>query len=178
MKGKVNMILEPEYAKNIIVGVVYNNEFSWYVTDKELWFLDYYKYNKAFDALGIELYDEVVDERKGITILDSNNANNFLNKIDQYLVTSNQLKHLLLEKRKVKDEKEDLLDYSPSLFVDFDNRTLMSLFPEPASFEAYVPNDWEGKYEDFTRCISEKDIYWLDKFKNNLLKSDRMGNYE
>ena len=32
------MILEPLYAENIIVGIIYTNEFRWYVTDKELWF--------------------------------------------------------------------------------------------------------------------------------------------
>ena len=32
-------MLEPIYAENVIVGVVYKKQFQWYVTDRELWYL-------------------------------------------------------------------------------------------------------------------------------------------
>ena len=35
------MKLGPEYCENIVVCVKYRNNYEWYVTDKELWYLDY-----------------------------------------------------------------------------------------------------------------------------------------
>ena len=65
------MVLEPIYAENIIVAVIHNNEFKWYVTDKELWFLDYNKLDNEYETLGIEVEDEYeADERKGIKVLN------------------------------------------------------------------------------------------------------------
>ena len=59
------MVLEPLYAENIIVGVIYNKKFKWYVTDKELWFLDYNKLDNECETLGISVEDEYeADARK------------------------------------------------------------------------------------------------------------------
>jgi len=33
------------------------------------------------------------------------------------------------------------------------------MFPEPASYEEYVPEEWQGKYEDFTELIPESQKY-------------------
>lgn len=37
------MELLPEYCKNVIVGVIHKNVFSWYVTEIGIWYLDYNK---------------------------------------------------------------------------------------------------------------------------------------
>lgn len=55
------MLLEPTYAENIIVGVVYNNAWNWYVTEKDVWFLDYNKLDEAYKAKGFQL-DDFIDE--------------------------------------------------------------------------------------------------------------------
>ena len=43
------------------------------------------------------------------------------------------------------------------------------MFPEPASYENYVPKRLSGTYEDFTEFIPTSEKYWIDKFNNNLL---------
>ncbi|PGX89552.1 hypothetical protein COE15_27850, partial [Bacillus cereus] len=80
-----------------------------------------------------------------------------------------ELNYLLLENIKNKIEGEDLLDFSPVLLINFDDKKLYSMFPEPASYEEYVPKDWNGKYEDFTELIPKLEKYWIDEFNNNLL---------
>lgn len=34
-------MIKPLYAENIIVGVKYKNKFNWYITEPDLWYLDY-----------------------------------------------------------------------------------------------------------------------------------------
>ncbi|NWK70097.1 hypothetical protein HWX41_13720 [Bacillus paramycoides] len=164
------MVLEPLYAENIIVAVIYNNEFKWYVTDKELWFLDYNKLDNAYKNLGVRIQDnDETEERNGIEVLDNKNIEVFLPRINKYKTTKEELNYLLLKNIKSKNAGEDLLDLSPVLLINFDNKILYSMFPEPASYEEYVPKDWIGKYEDFTEFIPKSEKYWIDEFHNNLL---------
>ena len=163
------MILEPLYAENIIVAVIYNNEFRWYVTDKELWFLDYNTLDNAYKNLGVSIEDnDETEERNGIKVLDNENVEVFLQRINKYNTTKEELNYLLLENIKSKHAGEDLLDFSPVLLINFDDKILYSMFPEPASYEEYVPKDWNGKYEDFTKLIPKSEKYWIDAFNNNL----------
>lgn len=75
------MVLEPLYAENIIVAVIYNNKFKWYVTDKELWFLDYNKLDSVYKNLGISIEDNnEPEERVGLKVLDNENVVTILNE--------------------------------------------------------------------------------------------------
>lgn len=163
------MVLEPLYAENIIVAIIYNNEFKWYVTDKELWFLDYNKLDNAYRNLGISIQDNnEPEERSGIKVVGNENVDVFLQRVNKYIATKEELNYLLLENIESKSEGEDLLDLSPVLLIDFNNKRLYSMFPEPASYEEYVPKGWSGKYKDFTELIPKSEKYWIDKFNNNL----------
>ncbi len=44
--------------------------------------------------------------------------------------------------RKEADKEDDLLDFAPSLLVNFDQRQLSSQYPELIRFEIYVPDNW------------------------------------
>ncbi|TKI81216.1 hypothetical protein FC699_34140, partial [Bacillus wiedmannii] len=101
------MILEPLYAENIIVAVIYNNEFRWYVTDKELWFLDYNKLDNAYKNLGVSIEDnDETEERNGIKVLDNENVEVFLQRINKYNTPKEELNYLLLENIKSKHAGE------------------------------------------------------------------------
>ncbi|PGM91388.1 hypothetical protein [Bacillus cereus] len=163
------MILEPLYTENIIVAVIYNNEFKWYVTDKELWYLDYNKLTNTYNSLGVSISDyEEAEERNGIKVLNTENIKVFLSRINKYITTKEELNYLLLENIKSNIDGEDLLDFSPVLLINFDDKILYSMFPEPASYEEYIPKDWYGKYDDFTELIPKTERYWIDELNNNL----------
>lgn len=128
------MILEPIYAENIIVGVIYNNKFKWYVTERELWFMDYYK----LDSNNEEIDDEdLPDERQGLSVLNSDNANIFLQRIIENEASIDGLNNLLCKCIENRIEKDEVLNYSPCLLVNFDDKTLLSIYPELISFENY-----------------------------------------
>ncbi|MGG4385513.1 hypothetical protein ABEX08_26250 [Priestia megaterium] len=161
-------MLEPIYAENVIVGVIHKKQFQWYVTDRELWYLDYVKFAQAFEShLAVDEYIE--PERKGIEILSSENAELFLKRIQSYKADAATLLKLFEDKIE-SGEEEDVLDFIPSFLVDFDQKVFYSLFPEPASFEEYVPSDWKRTYEDFTALIPETEKYWINKDGESLFE--------
>lgn len=163
------MVLEPLYAENIIVAVIYKDEFKWYVTDKELWFLDYNKLDNESETLDIGVEEEYeADERKGIKILNRDNADIFLQRINKDIATTEELNSLLCKCIESRTESDEILNYSPVLLVNFDDEILYSMFPEPESYEEYVPKEWSSKYEEFTELIPKSQKYWIDKFNNNL----------
>ncbi|GAB1781786.1 MULTISPECIES: hypothetical protein [Priestia] len=163
-------MLEPIYAENVIVGVIHKKQFQWYVTDRELWYLDYVKFAQAFENEGDLAVDEYIEpERKGMEILSSENAGLFLKRIESYKGDAATLLKLFEDKIE-SGEEEDVLDFIPSFLVDFDQKVFYSLFPEPASFEEYVPSDWKGTYEDFTGLIPETEKYWVNKDGESLFE--------
>lgn len=69
-------MIKPLYAENIIVGVKYKNKFNWYITEPDLWYLDY-------DQAGYAP-SEYPEERKGIRIFKWDYNSRFLERIEEY----------------------------------------------------------------------------------------------
>lgn len=67
------------------------------------------------------------------------------------------LKKLWLE---FKNDDEEKINYMPSLYIDFDNKELISMYPEPASYEDYVPEGWKSEFKDFMDLIPKEYCYW------------------
>ena len=79
------MKIQIEYGETIIVAVVFHNKWSWYVTEKEYWFLDLTKLEKAFLIKGYGLPNlGDYSDRFDIGILDENSADKFLNEISEF----------------------------------------------------------------------------------------------
>lgn len=163
------MNLQPDYMENIIVGVLLNDKFSWYVSDKDLWFLDYSKMIQSFEKKGFEIdVENIDDKRKGMIILDTENAAEFLKRIEINKVTSSELHSALLANRTQLDDTWQY-DYRPSLYINFDKKNFYSSYSEPASFEDYMPNLWVAEYQSFDNLIPREQRYWLDSNHKNLL---------
>lgn len=141
--------------EQIIIYVICNGESKWYISDKELWYLDYKKRIETYRKIGWEIKEEYIDERRrNMLCLDENNALLFLKKIAEDECSTPNLRKLFFN-----NQDED--DYQPSLYVDFDKKILYSMYVEPASYEDYVPKDWYAKYENFLNLIPVEKCYWL-----------------
>jgi hypothetical protein len=68
---------------------------------------------------------------------------------------------MLVDRVSVASSWEDVADFCPALMVNFDQRRLLSLFPEMIKFEDYVPYGWYGKYDDFYPEIPQEQRYWI-----------------
>ena len=162
------MLLEPSMTENIIVGVRWKNHFRWYVTEKEIWFMDLDKMEAVTEEKWKELdlplsklvYGAEDPEREGIPILDENTIELFSQRIAEYAVPVDELRELL-EFCIATESREDVFyTFLPSLYLDFDNRCLYSMYTEPSSFEYYVPQNWTGEYFSFLDIIEKDQRYW------------------
>ncbi|MCM3783500.1 hypothetical protein M3231_10980 [Neobacillus mesonae] len=146
------MKLNPEYAQTLIVGVIFRNTWNWYVTEREYWFLN------------VEMED-----RFGIEVLDETTASEFLGHITELRVPTSDLRQLL--NSLTISQNDDLLEYYPAIYVNFDKRIFYSSFPEPMSFEHYAPPGWTSEYRSFLDNVPEEEKYWMmdgaDFFEEN-----------
>jgi len=155
------MVPEPEYAQNIVVGVLFQHSFAWYITTRDYWYLDITKYKDALRAFGyphpiLEDYSARFD----IAILDEHTAESFLVHVVDQRVPASALTQMMLD-RKVHDTYNDLLDFVPCFLVDFDQRQFSSLYPEMIRFERYIPEGWIGSFRDFLSDVPIEERYWI-----------------
>ena len=159
-------MLEPIYANTIIVGCIKEEKLTWYITEKDIWYMDFDRLERAYQLKGINFFiDE--NERFGLRIINKDTEEKFLKAIEEFVVAP-QMLNSQIKQRIMNDINDDLLDFQPSLLLDFDKHILYSMFPEPASYEKYVSDEWVGVYEDFTKKINKRDQYWLDMNGKNL----------
>jgi hypothetical protein len=160
------MFPEPEYAQNIVVGVIFHNTFAWYVTDRGDWYLDYTKWDRALLASGYKnspLGDH--SSRFDIAILNEETAEDFLTHRADKQVPASALSQMMVARSEA-DQEDELLDFAPCLLVNFDQRQLFSQYPEMIRFEAWVPDGWTGAYRDFLPEVPENAKYWIVNGQN------------
>jgi len=87
--------LEPEYAQNIVVGVIFQRTFAWYVTDKEYWYLDYPKFDRASQASGPPKTYPNDSYRFGIPVLNETTAERFLARIANHRIPAAVLSQMM-----------------------------------------------------------------------------------
>lgn len=158
----------PEAYKKIIVGLKWNGQFSWYVSEKEMWFLDETILEKEYEQwcreknLPLDFAVSKDDERYGILVLSEKNIQLFLPRIAKYAATVDDLQEYLKLSMEIDTPDDVFYEYMPSLYIDFDEKTLYSMYTEPASFENYVPANWRGYHQDFLDLIEPRERFWFE----------------
>ena len=115
-------MIEIDLNEQFIIYVVYKGCGKWYISDKEIWYLDYQKRIEAYRKRGYEIKEEYIDEeRRDLLYVDEKNALLFLKRIEEDECSTGDLKELFLQ-----NQEED--DYMPSLYVNFDKKLLYSIF--------------------------------------------------
>ena len=154
------MKLAPEHCLNIVVGTINKGLFQWYVTEKEVWFLDAVDWAEGFGEEASQEESDIVDA------LVEGNSQPFLRTIEGFEVNKDDLKSCL------DITAIDSLDRDaslPVLLVDFDQKQLVNSFYEPSgTFDQYVPDGWNGVYlgaDELMHMIPEAERYWPDPGK-------------
>lgn len=147
---------EIEYAKDVIVGVRFEGRWFWYASSIEYWFLDYRKWGALFGES--ESKAENAQSRFGIPVVTKRMARRFLEHMQPYLISTDELRRMLRKHRA--ESPDEYVEYLPSLLVDFDRETFKSNYYEPVYPEKYVPDDWTGTYENFLDEVPESERYW------------------
>jgi len=151
------MYREVEYGVHVIVATRHRGRWSWYISEKEDWFLDQQKFGEAFEELSRK---PAPPPDREIEIVNEKTAETFLAQMQPYAVDSKEL-GAMVAARLAEGSEEDVRDLCPHLLVDFDERYLASMYPEPASFEDFVPDGWIGEYTDFRHRIPPAERYWV-----------------
>ncbi|GAA4457589.1 hypothetical protein [Rurimicrobium arvi] len=140
---------------NIIVLTKLDNRYNWFCSDKVFWIMDYVKYTHQFDPT-----DNDYSERFDIGILDEKTAAHFLENMEEYSCSIEELKSLFAASLPLTsfDEAYHLF---PKLFVDFDSKKLLSVYSEALMLENYAPEGWSSKYGTFTDDIPTEQKYWV-----------------
>lgn len=68
--------------------------------------------------------------RFGIEVVNESTQKRFLDNIREYKISSEELKKMLMEETDLNEK----LAFTPSVFIDFDNKVFISCFVEPSSF--------------------------------------------
>ena len=146
------------FDEQIIVYVIHNGEGNWYISDKEIWFLDYSKRLDVFKNIGYEIKEEYVDERRrDLLCLDENSAHLFMKRIESERCSISTLKELV----SCNDDRFFKSDFCPSLYIDFDKCEMFSMYSEYAAYENYAPVGWKAKYKRFLDMIPREKQYWI-----------------
>ena len=161
-EGANKVKYKPKYGEYIIVLVQYRNSYQWFVTDKDIWFLDLRKLINAYMENGFHIpYPNDFSERFNIPVVDEDTAKEFFENIRDQEVKVEEFQNMLEH-----DIDIDVSDMYPALYVNFDQKVFISCYPEPASYELYIPDGWNGHYQDFIKDVPEKYRYWMIEGKN------------
>lgn len=151
----------PEYAETLITAIKYKGKFCWYVSNKSFWYLDLRKFTLAMLRVQKATEEDLEDysERCNIDIVNEHRAEEFIRAMEEYRVETEELRAWIVDNKL--ETIEELWDVVPVILVDFDQKTLWTQYPEMIAFERYVPEGWEGKYEEFWDQVPKNERYWL-----------------
>ncbi len=176
------MEFHPQYAENIIVFIVCDDVRSWYVTEKDYWYLDLIKLHSemvnAYSESKMQLpagYIDDFSERHDIAVLNKDTAKDFLESIGSLRATVEELRELFVDSVVISEDDDALLDFVPSLYVDFDKSILYSYYPEMIEFEKYIPSGWKGEYRNFFPLIPSELRYWVVDGKDIFSEVDSLS---
>lgn len=142
-----------DFNEDIIVYAIYKGEAHWYITYKELWYLNHHVLIEAYRKRGLAFDINLVDEiRRDLLGMDDNQIPIFLERIKNDICSNEELEELYNN-----NLDEELF---PSLYVDFDKKKFISMYNEMVSYEDYMPDGWDSEYGDFWPLIPPEDIYW------------------
>lgn len=140
----------------IIVLVKYKNEYSWFVSQREIWFFNTKKRIDAYKKLGYEVKIEWLHPiKQELLVINDSNFNVFYERIQKYKVSVSFMQELFQNA-----EEENKGFYYPSLFVNADEKIFYSFYQEYESFEDFAPENWTAKYQNFYSEIPQNLIYW------------------
>ena len=141
--------------EQIVVYAVFNGIGRWYISCKDVWFLDYTKWIESFRKAGYEIRMEYLnDTRQDLLDLNEKTVPVFMCRVEEDMCTAEQLREIYF----ANNEDPDCL---PSLYADFDKKVLYSVYTEPASYEDFAPSDWQAEYSDFHNLIPADEQYWV-----------------
>ena len=163
----MNVNVEPDSE---VVAIVYrHNAWTYYVTEDDVWVMDWVAWKRAFALRGFAVLQEDSADRFAVQILNEDTADQFFAAIADCAVSPGDLRDTL--RRQTSHKWDDVQHLFPTVFADFDNKRLYSAARSGIGYEHYVAPDWVGSFEDFYERIPSDYQYWIDGNVNYLRRA-------
>ncbi len=108
-----------------------------------------------------EATDKGHSERFDIAVVTEAHEERFLQKMEPFEKTEEELRRLLLCNCDPGSTWSDIISFLPALFIDFQVKRLVSCWPDSPEFENYVPAGWTGEAKEFLDDIPLAHRYWV-----------------
>lgn len=148
----------------VIVAIRYQSKIRWFKGERELWILDLVKLRDAFKENGYQVPELDDSDRFGLHILDENNVETFLDKIQGNEISCSELSARLESRFPSANSWWDVADLFPIMFIDFDAKSVAAFYYEGVQMEKYIPQHWSGEFIDFANEYPENIFPDDDKF--------------
>lgn len=145
--------------KHIVLAKL-DGSYTWFVSERDYWVLDWNSWEKAFVEAGHAAVDPGHAMRWGVAVVDRDNAAEFLRRMAPFAVSVGALREYRLEEDDGEDEPEGDGIVHPSLFVDFDGKTLHIGAVDSPAFDEYMPPGWKAEFAPFAELVPEELRYW------------------
>lgn len=110
--------------------------------------------------------DNILLSSYSIPLMDRESSVEYLNHYKEFIVQSHQLRKLVVDD----NYSDTVLELRPSLYINFLDRMLYSIYPDSIPFEEYVPEGWIGLCRDFSDLINDDNKYWVVDGLNLILE--------
>ena len=164
---KDQLIEKPEV---IIVGVIANYQFNWYICSNDMWTMDIDKYIQAYKEAGLDLdFSYLPEIQQNLHVITKSNLENYLElyKDDCLKVTVEELITMIRRSMECVDFNSEMIlegkALLPDLLIDFDKEEFYSNHLGMKNYERYVPNEWTFCSGRFDHLIPEEKRYWIEK---------------
>lgn len=160
--------LEPDGVESLSGCIIRHGKYSYYIAPRWIWFLDYYKYCLAqYTGYSKDEFDPDLQLRFGIYTVDEKHEDEYFRCMEPYKRSCERMRYDL----KLCLSLRERYNYTPEFLIDFDKKFFLSRFWEPYEPEKYVPDGWQGKWQDFPdEIIPEEYRFWIDENGVDLLE--------
>ena len=167
--------------ENVVVVFKRHGEFHWYRGNRDWWVLDWNKWEQDFADAGIDdPHESTAEERFGILVVNNETMTLFLNAVEESKISKDDLAIELNQRFPKANSWWDVGDLFPIMFIDCDKQRVIAFYPCGTPMERYVPDDWQGEFEDFASTLSEVEFpssekFWVQNGVDMLSELNRRG---
>jgi len=158
------MKIKPVYAENLVVAIVADQTFHWYVMDLLYCYLDMNSKRERFKKAGYELKMNPTF-RFGIQVVDEHTKDAFLQHLKPQQFSAQQLRELLKEE----SDRDERMGYYPCVYINFDERVFYSDYYEMQYFEKDAPKGWTSDNRAFLELVPKGEEFWIDEDGKDML---------
>jgi hypothetical protein len=164
----------------IVALLRYRSQFHWYRSEREIWVLDWIKWQQDYLDAGHETPVLDVSDRFGIPVVDENTIHDFFIAVEEYRVGKTALSDALARRMPRANSWWDVGKLFPVVFVDSDRRHVSAFYNDGIRLERYVPDGWTSLFEDFASNSAEivlpfSERFWIQNGVDMLAELNRRG---